>query len=330
MTEPGVEAPPPLLPWHREQARRLSVARSRDRLPHALLICGPPGVGKRMLAEWITALLLCDSASTEPCGHCRGCTLHRAGTHPDLRRAGLEEGSQQLRIGTIRDLTRFTVLHSQYGARRVALVCPADKMNRNAANTLLKTLEEPPSGAHLLLVADRMASLPLTVRSRCQQIVVPAPDRSAAADWLLTQADGGAAEPLLPLCANAPLRALELAEQGGLNALTELLDSMAGIAGGRLSPVAAASVWPKDRAAILLDLLTTIVQWVIRRESSGEADSGLPELTRLPSGLDLRRLHEYLDYLYSTQLLRERALQPQLYVEDLLIRWQRASRIRNS
>ncbi|MEX0873220.1 MAG: DNA polymerase III subunit delta' [Aquisalimonadaceae bacterium] len=326
LTELPDAGPPALLPWHRDQARRLGEALTGGRLPHALLICGPAGVGKRMLAEWTTALLLCDEAGAEPCGHCRGCTLHRAGSHPDLHRAGLVDGSQQVRIETIRELIRLTMLRSQYGARRVALISPADRMNRNAANTLLKTLEEPPAGAQLLLVADSTATLPQTVRSRCQQIVVAPPERQVAVDWLREKTGGDAAEQLLALCANAPLRARELAEEGGKDAIEELVGSMSRIVEGKISPVGAAAGWPKERLPLLLNMLTVLVQMLIRREASGKPEPALPALARIPSGLDLQRLHGYLDYLYGTQRLRDRALQPQLYVEDLLIRWQYAGR----
>jgi len=327
-------APPELLPWHATVANRLGEALVQDRFPHALLLCGAPGVGKRLLAEWLTALLLCEQVTGEssaaPCGRCRGCTLFQAGTHPDLRRAGLEDDSKQLRIGTIREVIRFTLLSSQRGNRRVVVVSPADKLNRNAANTLLKTLEEPPRGAHLILVADQPAVLPQTIRSRCQQVTIATPDREDAVRWLADNSQGGDGELLLTLCANAPLRARELAEQNGNAAFRELVQFLAGITTGSLDPVAAAQAWPKDRMPLLLDLLTTSTQLLIRRAALGHPGGAPAELALIPAELKATALHGYLDYLYGNQRLRDRALQPQLYLEDLFIRWQSASQARPS
>lgn len=324
LTHEGTGGMPALLPWHRESAARLRAALDEQRFPHALLIRGLPGVGKRLLLEWIAAFLLCEQRQSGPCGQCRGCTLYRAGSHPDLCRVGLTEGSQQVRIDAIRELIRFTRLHSQYGADRVAIVDPADRMNRNAANTLLKTLEEPPAGVRLLLVADQAAMLPPTVRSRCQQVSVPIPPSSEAVAWLAHHMEDAQMERMLALAGHAPLRALELADADNRAVVDTLLASLAGIADGSVPPVQGAAAWSRDRLPMLLRLLTVFVQMVIRRESTGSATAAVPELASVPRHLDLGRLHGYLDYLYDTHRLRDRALQPQLFAEDLLIRWRQA------
>src|SRR5476651_1859012 len=167
-----------------------------DRLPHALLFHGAPGVGKLALAERFAQLLLCEKRGqgTSPCGACEGCRWFLAGNHPDARflepetlarqTAVAEEGdeekprsskqpSSEIKIEQVRALAGFVNVGSHRGGRRVAIVHPAEDMNTNAANALLKSLEEPPPGAMFLLVSHRPARLLPTIRSRCVPVPVP-------------------------------------------------------------------------------------------------------------------------------------------------------------
>jgi DNA polymerase-3 subunit delta' len=204
-------------------------------LPHALLLHGPLGVGKLQLAEHFARLLLCESgdAAAEPCGRCDGCRWAAAGNHPDLRivepevmarRNDAEEvdgeadgagrarrkPSIEIRIEQIRELDGFIHLGSHRARRRIAILHPAEDMNLATANALLKNLEEPPAAALFILVSHRPARLLPTVRSRCIQLAVPAPDASAATRWLEAQGIEKAGE-WLAFAGGAPLLAAELA-----------------------------------------------------------------------------------------------------------------------
>jgi DNA polymerase III subunit delta' len=206
----------------------------RPDLPHALLIHGAPGVGKLALAEQIAQLVLCEAAdpAARPCGLCDGCRWFLGANHPDFRRiepealappradAEEEEGaapvkqrakpSTEIKVDQIRELADFLNIGSHRGRRRVALVHPADEMNANAANALLKGLEEPPPGAMFILVAHRPAQLLATVRSRCVAVPVPLPARATALEWLSAQGMRDAPR-WLDYAGGAPLRALAYA-----------------------------------------------------------------------------------------------------------------------
>jgi DNA polymerase III subunit delta' len=203
-----------------------------ERLPHALLVHGDRGIGKLALAERIAQLLLCEHAeeARRPCDTCDACRWFLAGNHPDFRRLepealmkepsepmeeeGTAKRSKQpsivIRIEQVRALADFLYIGSHRGKRRVALVHPAEDMNANAANALLKGLEEPPAGAVFVLVSHRPARLLPTVRSRCVAMPVSIPPADAARAWLAGQG-AKEAERWLAYAGGAPLRALEYA-----------------------------------------------------------------------------------------------------------------------
>jgi DNA polymerase-3 subunit delta' len=209
-----------------------SLKRRVDRLPHALLIHGPQGVGKLKLAERLAQLLLCEAADPgrKPCDACDGCRWYLGGNHPDFRRVEPEalappvetEGeeaaasarkgkpSQDIKVDQVRELAGFLNIGSHRGQRRVALVHPADEMNDHAANALLKGLEEPPGGAMFVLVSHRPMRLLATIRSRCVAVPVPPPPRQVALEWL-SGAGIKDAERWLAYAGGAPLRALDYA-----------------------------------------------------------------------------------------------------------------------
>jgi len=228
------------------------------KLPHALLIHGPRGIGKNALAIRFANLLLCESPmSSSPCGRCEGCRWFRDGNHPDFRLVQpesmaedpeVEEGGQgeerpgkkakpsnEIKVGQIRGLADFLYVGSHRGARRVALIHPAEAMNLNAANALLKGLEEPPTNAVFILVSHAPSRLLPTVRSRCVQLAAPLPDEAGALKWL---AANGIAKPdrWLAFAGGAPLLALELATGDRSAELAQLLETLSSGEATRLAP----------------------------------------------------------------------------------------------
>jgi len=195
----------------------------RARWPHALLLTGPRGIGKRALALEFARGLLCETprAGGAACGECASCRYVAAGQHPDLRVVepveidddGVAKPVEWIPVDAIRALIAWAQLTSHRRMAKVAVIAPAERMNAAAANALLKTLEEPAPSTFLILASAAPGRVPATVRSRCRTMVAPTADATAARAWLAAQGIADA-DPLLAQAAGAPLVARALADPG--------------------------------------------------------------------------------------------------------------------
>ncbi len=245
-----------LAPWLAEAWNPLAARLAGGRLPHALLVSGAAGLGKRSLVDAFARALLCTtrSAGEQACGQCRACRLLAAGSHPDRITVGLEARDDgklrsEIVVEQIRALSQRLALSSQFGGRQVAVIDPADAMNTSTANALLKTLEEPTASTLILLVADRPSRLPATIRSRCQRIDVQTPPRAQAAAWLQQQGLAPAkAEAALTAMLGNPGKALEAASGDALELRAACTRDLIELRrGGRA--LATADAWVADRPA---------------------------------------------------------------------------------
>jgi DNA polymerase-3 subunit delta' len=216
-----------LLPWH--QAEFDALVAARQQLAHALLVHGPRGIGKLEFARSLAQALLCErpTASNAACGACPACAWFETGAHPDYRQIepiAPDEDSEErdkpakpgkksttIVVDQIRALPALINVSSHRGGPKVIVLHPAEALNVNAANALLKSLEEPPPGTHFILVSHRPHQLLPTIKSRCRQLALRGPDRTAAAAWLASRGLKDAALALAHT-GDAPLLALELGE----------------------------------------------------------------------------------------------------------------------
>ncbi|HQQ62346.1 MAG TPA: DNA polymerase III subunit delta' [Pseudomonadales bacterium] len=218
------------LPWQYVQWQSLSERFAHDKLPHALLLHGAAGIGKGHIARLLALSLLCENSSQYlPCGSCHACSMFAAGSHPDFFLASTSYGvqdnlddedgkprkakkmavpSKQIKIDCIRDLIHFSTHSAHQSGRRVALIEPAEWLNHNAANALLKTLEEPGEGLFIILVSHQPSRLLPTLRSRCQSLFCATPTHTQATEWLRHHISPERAETALVFSNGAPLKAL--------------------------------------------------------------------------------------------------------------------------
>lgn len=197
-------------PWHQDVWHELVRRQQSSGLPHALLLTGLEGIGKHQLALHAAQWLLCLRDEAEPCGACHSCQLWAAGSHPDFMLCQPEDGSRQIRIDAIRKINNFLAQTPQISRCQVVSLRPVEVMNTNAANALLKTLEEPAGESFLLLETERFGSVLPTIRSRCQRLQLSPPGQSEALSWLQQQGFAAdVAEPALRMNHQAPLKALD-------------------------------------------------------------------------------------------------------------------------
>lgn len=156
----------PLVIGHEWAVELLKHSLTTDHLSHAYLFVGPPRVGKTSLALYLAHALNCLDRETRPCGSCSACRKIGKGLHPDVR--VIDEPGSSIKIDQIRDLQREMALSPFEGRWRVYILCNFQEATPEAANCLLKTLEEPPPKVALILTASQAESLVLTIVSRCQ------------------------------------------------------------------------------------------------------------------------------------------------------------------
>ena len=313
------------LPWLAAPIERALMSKA-----HALLVVAGAGVGALAFQMTLAQAWLCEGASTSPCGHCASCRLVRAGTHPDLLRLlpeslRLELGappledsgdggskrkpSRQIRIGDVRAATDWIATTTSRGRAKVLVLHPGEALNAHAANALLKTLEEPPTGARLLLSCADVEHLLPTVRSRCQRLELPVPPKQVARDWLAAQ-DVVDAEVLLAACSGRPLDALAMA-RAGIDAATWTALPRA-IAAGRADALTA---WPLARA---IDAMQKLCHDALVVGVGGGARYFAA--AALPAGADVARLIEWGGALAAAARIEDHPTNDALQIEALVLK----------
>lgn len=332
----------PLAPWQQRAYRQAAAAIDAGTLGHALLICGPRQLGKRIVAERLAQRLLCQSrlADGEPCGQCRGCQLYQSRSqadpvelrpdetlahpfgrpgHPDAMFIGyvFNEKTKKLRtelvIEQIRALSEKLSLTPQYGGAQVVLVDPADALNHAACNGLLKTLEEPQPGRYLWLLTADPARLPATIRSRCQKLEFRLPRRAEALAWLQAQghADAAARE-ALDAAGGHPGLADSWLRDGGLALRREVAVDLERLAKSADAALTTAQRWAADEHT---DLRLRFAADIALAESTA-CQAG-----RLTDPARTRRLATWFDAANRTRDLLRTTIRSDLAIAELLLAW---------
>ncbi|MBA3660503.1 MAG: DNA polymerase III subunit delta' [Gammaproteobacteria bacterium] len=331
-----------ILPWQTHLWENMMQTLAANRLPHALLCVGMKGIGKSVFVEALTQALVCQHraklgrACSEPDTSCHACHLLMAKTHPDVLWVVPQETSSIIKIDQIREIANFvgqTAFQSEY---RVVIINPAHVMNNQAANALLKTLEEPATGAIIILISDQSGQLPATLRSRCQRINFVKPDNKLALSWLETQltksktrgAADFTADVLLRVAQGAPLSARLLQEGDELKLRAQLFESLWQISCQQTDPLKAAQSLYNTAPATLCHLMLSWLIDLLRIQLQADQTmlvncdyqqqiNQLAKTTRLQKNVQLMtEIKAYQQAVASSINLNK-----QLMLESLFIRW---------
>lgn len=294
-------------------------------LPHAILISGGDGLGADKLARAMGQYVLCLSPlESVACGRCRSCLLLSAASHPDLSEIIPEEGATQIKIDQVRRVSESISKTAQQGGYKVITISPAEKMNLNAANALLKNLEEPAGKSLLILVTRNLSRLLPTIRSRCAKVNLVAPEKNAALDWL-KQNNIDDAEALLEEASGLPLKVMEWRFSDYPAERTQLLRMFVEVAGDKISPMLAAKQAMSFDPHMLVRCLQMWVDLIIKKQVVGNFATAreFDELFKLIEHVNPLRIYRYRDRVCVKRAQLESTANPNLalFIEELMLDW---------
>ncbi|WP_095078825.1 DNA polymerase III subunit delta' [Pseudomonas sp. Irchel s3h17] len=316
-------------PWQDSLWQQLA---GRTQHAHAYLLHGPAGIGKRALAERLMARLLCQRPDgLDACGQCKSCLLLRAGSHPDNYILEPEEADKAIKVDQVRELVGFVVQTAQLGGRKVVLIEPAESMNINAANALLKSLEEPSGDTVLLLVSHQTSRLLPTIKSRCVQQACPLPSEAMSLAWLATALPDCSEDErveLLTLAAGSPLAAVTLQAQGVREQRALVVDGVKKLLKQQQSPTQLAEGWNAIPLLLLFDWFCDWSSLILRYQlTQDEAGLGLADMRKVVQYLAQKSSKDKVltiqDWILAQRqkVLSKANLNRVLLLEALLVQW---------
>jgi DNA polymerase-3 subunit delta' len=307
--------------WFERPQREIASAFAAGRLAHGLLLHEDRGAGGLELARWIAQFVNCTDRARAPCGECQQCRWIAADQHPDVTRLSPQEDSQYIRIEQVRGLIDEMALTAHGRGYKVAILTPADALYPHAAQSLLKTLEEPPARTLLMLVTSQPSRLLPTIRSRCSRIRLTGPPREQAAAFLEGARGAGPWLDALAATGAGPFGLLDADPAALAQMRGETIATLEEIGSGKLQPPAVAERWARGDLAARLACLES---WVTERILE---NTGIRDVTHL-SGAgrppNICRLFELSDAIREMRKLALTSINKTMAVETLLWRWARS------
>lgn len=266
-------------PWFASLQAQLDGQYVADKLPHAILVTGETYSGKLVFATQLTKRLLCDetkaltTVTSVACNQCASCHLFEAGTHPDFAHVTPQD-SKQIKIDQVRGLIAWVATTSQRNGLKIAIVDPAEQMNHQSANALLKCLEEPSGNTFIMLVSSRSGSLLPTIRSRCQQYAIGLPERSQALQWLQTALpDRDDHALLLDIAGGLPLAVTMQLNDGYLAARRVVAEQLAKLCSNQTTALKSVAEVQKIEIEDFLDICQSIFSDAVKYDATKDTNA---------------------------------------------------------
>ena len=310
---------PDLPDWFSAATAEVNSAFAAGRLAHGLLIHEDPGAGGLELARWIAQRVNCDQPGT-PCGECQNCRWVAANQHPDITLLRPEEDSEYIKVEAVRALIADFALTAHGRGYKIAILEPADALYPNAANSLLKTLEEPPPRTILMLVTSQPSRLLPTLRSRCSRLRLTGPDRQQAAAFLAKARGAGPWEEALAATGAGPFALMQADAAALADLRADTLRTLRDIGSGNLQPPAVADKWARGELATRL---ACVESWVTERILEATSIRDVTHLSGSGLAPNICRLFELSDAVRDMRKLAHTSINKAMAVEALLWRWAR-------
>ncbi|MBL4638419.1 MAG: DNA polymerase III subunit delta' [Proteobacteria bacterium] len=261
-----------LYPWQTSLWQQFVELKQQQRLPHALLLTGVDGLGKNSFTQNLVKSVLCLSVTNDEqaCSQCHSCQLFEAGSHPDHSEIKPEEVGKQIKIEQIRQLIEKQQLTPTISQWKTVVISPAYSMNVNANNSLLKLLEEPQPNTLFVLVTSKLEKMPITVKSRCQNLHMATPSFNQSMAWITEHSshqNNKTTEKILQLAKGAPLAAIEMLEAQGADQYQQVEQDFNDILAGKVNPISLAATWKQfDLSQVINQLQYNIKDRIISNQ----------------------------------------------------------------
>ncbi|MEH6455402.1 MAG: DNA polymerase III subunit delta' [Cocleimonas sp.] len=320
-------------PWHQSTWQKFIQARTKNHLPHAILLSGEEGIAKFPLAKRMAKSLLCMntvSNATDACNQCQSCKTYESGANPDFTQITLLEDKQQIGVDQIRALSEFLNYSRSYNTNRVVILNPVERMNLNAANSLLKSLEEPSAHTVIILVTAKINQLLPTIKSRCQLFNVATPSKTDSVHWLQQQSQQNQessvdVEAALEITGNKPLKAITISQED-LDSRNQFFHDLSSVISQNISITEMAKKWEKHDVETLLNWQILLIQKAIKHslstvKTTDNSSTSNNPLTKHLSAED--HWHLYQNLIKQKQYIHT-SVNSLMFVENMIMLWLKA------
>tara|TARA_Y100000996_G_scaffold238908_1_gene187803 strand:- start:2662 stop:3636 length:975 start_codon:yes stop_codon:yes gene_type:complete len=300
----------------------------KEKLHHAYLFFGREGLGKELLLSTLSQGILCEDTTLFPCGKCHNCKLVLSQNHPDLHILEIEEGKKNISISQILDLREKIYESSFLGKNKIILIPNIEFMSRDASDSILKILEEPPKDTFFVMSSHFIHLIPSTIRSRSIEIEVTNPSFEECLEWL-SESYSENLELAIELSNNRPFIAKDLLDLNLVELRSKFIKDISGIIKSGKDIVNISENWSKE-----LETLTLKIEWMsyilidaIKHNATNEAEvvSDSENITRyLGEKSDIFNLHELLNKTNQTWNLfsNDSNLRKDYQLQSLFVEWE--------
>ena len=322
-------------PWHEECWNYFVKARESNHLPHAILLSGENGIGKQVLAKEMVKSLLCMQPEVfKACNKCQSCKTYESGANPDYSEISLLEDKQQISVDQIRDLSQFLNYSRSFNTYRVVLLNPVERMNLNAANSLLKSLEEPAANTVIILITSQLSDVLATIKSRCQLLTLRTPSIKQSLSWLEKQSPTiDSLELALHMATGKPLQAINIQQEEIENRETLATDLLA-VINETKSVTETAKKWEKYNSEVLLNWQISWLQSLIKISECGQSITsnksiiGSDEFIKIQNELNNSIQIDQKWSLYQQLIKQKRYIHTSvntlMFIENMIMLWLKA------